>query len=141
MELLVRVGLRQRAGHRVRSLSNGMQKRVSLARALLHDPSILLLDEPETGLDGQSVAMLAELISGLTGSGRSVVMTTHNKEVVDGWPGHRGYMASGKVHIGEHSVTSTTARQLDRRCTSRGKQLDSGDDAMERDGEDMGTGK
>ena len=145
MELLVRVGLGQRAGHRVRSLSNGMQKRVSLARALLHDPRILLLDEPETGLDGQSVAMLAELISGLTGSGRSVVMTTHNKEVVDGWPGRRGYMASGKVHVGEHTdtntVTSATERQLDRRCTYRGKQLDSGDDAMERDGEEMGTGK
>lgn len=145
MELLVRVGLEQRAGHRLRNLSNGMQKRVSLARSLLHDPRILLLDEPDAGLDRQSMAMLAELIAGLTGSGRSVVMTTHNREVADGWPGRRGNMAKGKVHISEHAVTnpatSATARQLDSSLTSQGNQLDSGDDTDERDGEDMVTGK
>ena len=145
MELLARVGLEQRAGHRVRNLSNGMQKRVSLARSLLHDPRILLLDEPDTGLDRQSMAMLAELIVSLTGSGRSVVMTTHNREVLTGWPGSRGEMAKGKVHIGEHAVTSpaasATGRQLDWNLTSQGNRLDSRDDAVERDGEEMGTGQ
>ena len=101
MEMLAQVGLEHRAGHRVRTLSNGMQRRVSLARALLHDPRLLLLDEPEVGLDGPSVAMLGDLITRWTGSGRSVVMTTHNLELVKSWPGSLGHMTNGKVHIGE----------------------------------------
>ena len=52
---LERVGLSSRAGHRVRALSNGMQKRASIARAILHQPDVLLLDEPEAGLDRESV--------------------------------------------------------------------------------------
>lgn len=102
MEMLAQVGLELRAGHRVRTLSNGMQRRVSLARALLHDPRILLLDEPEVGLDGPSVEMLGGLIAQWTGAGRSVVMTTHNLELVGSWPGLRGHMAGGKVLIEEH---------------------------------------
>ncbi|MCH7712028.1 MAG: heme ABC exporter ATP-binding protein CcmA [Chloroflexi bacterium] len=101
MEMLAQVGLEHRAGHRVRTLSNGMQRRVSLARALLHDPRLLLLDEPEVGLDGPSVAMLGDLITRWTGSGRSVVMTTHNLELVKSWPGSLGHMTNGKVRIGE----------------------------------------
>ena len=99
MDLLALVGLEHRAGHRVRNLSNGMQRRVSLARALLHDPRLLLLDEPEVGLDGPSVAMLGQLITRLTGSGTSIVMTTHNLELVKSWPGAQGHMTEGKVRI------------------------------------------
>ena len=101
MDVLAQVGLEHRAGHRVRNLSNGMQRRVSLARALLHAPRLLLLDEPEVGLDGPSVAMLGELIAQWTRSGRSIVMTTHNPELVKSWPGSQGHMANGKVRIGE----------------------------------------
>ncbi|PKB65077.1 MAG: heme ABC exporter, ATP-binding protein CcmA [SAR202 cluster bacterium Io17-Chloro-G2] len=101
LEVLAQVGLEHRAGHRVRTLSNGMQRRVSLARALLHDPLLLLLDEPEVGLDGPSVAMLGELITRWTGLGRSIVMTTHNLELVKSWPGSQGHLDNGKVRIGE----------------------------------------
>lgn len=101
MEMLAQVGLEHRAGHRVRTLSNGMQRRVSLGRALLHDPPLLLLDEPEAGLDSPSVAMLGELIARQTGAGRSVIMTTHNPDLVRSWPGRQGHMANGKVQIGE----------------------------------------
>ena len=107
MEMLAQVGLEHRAGHRVRTLSNGMQRRVSLARALLHDPRLLLLDEPEVGLDGPSVAMLGDLITRWTGSGRSVVMTTHNLELVKSWPGSLGHMTNGKVRIGEDRALPT----------------------------------
>ena len=114
MEMLAQVGLEHRAGHRVRTLSNGMQRRVSLARALLHDPRLLLLDEPEVGLDGPSVAMLGDLITRWTGSGRSIVMTTHNLELVKSWPGSLGHMTNGKVRIGEDrplpSVETETGR-------------------------------
>ncbi len=101
MDVLAQVGLEDRANHRVRNLSNGMQRRVSIARALLHNPRILLLDEPEVGLDASSVAMLGDLIAQWTGSGRSVVMTTHNLAMVDSWPSRRGHMANGKVRVRE----------------------------------------
>jgi heme exporter protein A len=101
VEMLAQVGLENRAGSRVRTLSNGMQRRVSLARAMLHDPPLLLLDEPEVGLDSPSVAMLGDLIARQTGSGRSIIMTTHNPELVASWPGRQGHMANGKVQTGE----------------------------------------
>ena len=114
MEMLAQVGLEHRAGHRVRTLSNGMQRRVSLARALLHDPRLLLLDEPEVGLDGPSVAMLGDLITRWTGSGRSVVMTTHNLELVKSWPGSLGHMTNGKVRIGEDQPLPTVETETGR---------------------------
>ena len=78
--LLEEVGATQWQDRRVGALSNGMQKRVALARALLHRPRLLVLDEPETGLDQQGQALLAHVIGEAVGSGASVVMTTHNAE-------------------------------------------------------------
>ncbi len=67
-----------RLEHRVGTLSHGWKKRFSLARALLHDPPILLLDEPESGLDDQSIAGLGELVRAESVLRRTVVLTTHN---------------------------------------------------------------
>ena len=74
------VGATAWAGRRVRTLSNGMQKRVAIARALLHRPSVLLLDEPETGLDVDGVAMIDRLVRSVADGGATVVMTTHGME-------------------------------------------------------------
>ncbi|MFC1945373.1 ABC transporter ATP-binding protein, partial [Chloroflexota bacterium] len=74
------VGMGHRLHDRVGTLSRGMLQRVSIARALLHEPSIMLLDEPETGLDQQAIAMLWGLLRGGSGNQRTVVMTTHNLE-------------------------------------------------------------
>ena len=93
-EVLERVGLSRRADRRVRSLSHGMQKRLSIARAILHQPSLLLLDEPESGLDRDSVSALAALLQEWTAAGRSVVMTTHNVDLGLAW-GHRAATLSG----------------------------------------------
>ena len=72
------MGLHRLLHKRVRTLSHGIQKRLSLARAILHDPPILLLDEPETGLDQEALALLDGLLTGENRARRAVVMTTHN---------------------------------------------------------------
>lgn len=78
--LLQRVGLEHRRHDLVRTFSRGMQQRLSLARALLHDPAILLLDEPYTGLDQQAAEVLREVLVALVRRSHTVLMTTHNLE-------------------------------------------------------------
>ena len=65
---------------RTRNLSHGMQKRVSLARALLHQPSVLLLDEPETGLDREALSLLEGLLATHRAEGGTTIVTTHSVE-------------------------------------------------------------
>ena len=72
--------IRDRLDDLTRELSNGLQRRVSLARALLHRPRLLLLDEPETGLDDTALQLLDKVIGGYRRDGRAVVMTTHSLE-------------------------------------------------------------
>ncbi len=74
------LGLDKQRDTRAGDLSRGMQQRLSLARALLHDPPVLLLDEPDTGLDQRWSAFLAEVVSNAAREGRTVVLTTHNLE-------------------------------------------------------------
>ena len=69
-----------RLDQRVGTLSHGWKKRFSLARALLHDPPILLMDEPESGLDEQALAGLGEVVREESVMRRTVVLTTHNFE-------------------------------------------------------------
>ena len=94
---LERVGLSNRAGHRIRSLSNGMQKRAAIARAILHQPDVLLLDEPEAGLDRDSRRMLGELLAEWTAGGRSVVLTTHDIELGLAWGDRAAVLTGGQV--------------------------------------------
>jgi heme exporter protein A len=75
---LFRLGDRARTP--VRKLSRGLQQRVSLARAFLHEPQFLLLDEPFTGLDAATVSTLEELIRQLPAAGKAVIFSTHDFE-------------------------------------------------------------
>ena len=75
-----RLGMASRLSQRVGTMSHGMRKRISIARALLHDPPILLMDEPESGLDQEALAILERIVSESSSSGRTVILTTHNLE-------------------------------------------------------------
>ncbi len=77
-ETLKLVGLSGRGRDPVRTFSRGMWQRLSIARAILHDPPLLLLDEPYTGLDPDASAMLDGLLRATAGQGRTVLMTTHD---------------------------------------------------------------
>ena len=77
-ESLRAVGLDGREDDRVRVLSRGMKQRLAIARSTLHDPAILLLDEPFTGLDASARTMLSDLLLGLREAGRTVVLVTHD---------------------------------------------------------------
>ena len=116
-EVLKMVRLSDRSDHRVRTLSNGMQKRAAIARAILHQPGVLLLDEPEAGLDQESVSILGTLLADWTDSGRSVVMTTHDLDLGLSWGQRAGVLKGGKVNFpdegsGDHSVRQALAEAL-----------------------------
>lgn len=78
--LLEQVGLTNRRHDPVRTFSRGMVQRLAIARAILHDPTIMLLDEPYTGLDLQAADMLRSFLQDLATSGRTVILTTHSLE-------------------------------------------------------------
>ncbi len=75
---LVGVGLWERRDDRVQSFSRGMQQRLALARTLLHDPAVVLLDEPYTGLDPHAATTLRGVLARLREERRTVVLVTHN---------------------------------------------------------------
>ena len=107
------MGVSKRLDQRVRTLSHGMQKRVSVARALLHKPRILLMDEPESGLDQEALLMLEEVIADRADPFRTVLMTTHNLERGLAM-GHRmAILANGRVAYQESldSAGTTAVRE------------------------------
>jgi heme exporter protein A len=78
--VLNQVGLWGRQHDPVRTYSRGMQQRLAIARAILHNPPLLLLDEPDTGLDQHAADKLNELLSAVGANQRTILMTTHNLE-------------------------------------------------------------
>jgi heme exporter protein A len=90
-QALERVGLATRRHDLVRAFSRGMQQRLSIARVLLYEPALLLLDEPYTGLDPQAATLLEELIAEWREKGRTVILTSHDLE--------RGARFGGRVLI------------------------------------------
>jgi heme exporter protein A len=77
-EVLELVGLESRRRDLVRTFSRGMQQRLAIGRSILHDPEVLLFDEPHTGLDQDACDMLDGLLRKVAGEGRTVVMTSHD---------------------------------------------------------------
>lgn len=81
--LLERFKLTDRADQMVRGFSGGMMQRLSIARAMMHDPQVLFLDEPSAGLDPQTRLLLWEIIREYNASGKTILLTTHNMEEAD----------------------------------------------------------
>jgi len=77
-EVLEMVGLKARRHDLVRTFSRGMQQRLSIGRAVLHDPEVMLFDEPYTGLDQDASLMLDGLLRTVASQGRTIVMTSHD---------------------------------------------------------------
>jgi manganese/iron transport system ATP-binding protein/manganese/zinc/iron transport system ATP- binding protein len=83
--LLARVGLEERAGERFGALSGGQRQRVLIARALLQDASVLLLDEPLAGVDAVSAARIEAVFAQLREEGRTLLVATHDVEQARRW--------------------------------------------------------
>lgn len=77
-EVLDMIGLQARRRDLVRTFSRGMQQRLAIGRAILHDPEVVLFDEPYTGLDQDASEMLDEVLRSVAAKGRTVVMTSHD---------------------------------------------------------------
>jgi branched-chain amino acid transport system ATP-binding protein len=90
-ELLDRVGLRAVADDRVEALPTGLARLVEVGRALASEPTVLLLDEPSSGLDEDETDAFAELLEGLTGDGLAVLLVEHDVELV--------MRVCGRIHV------------------------------------------
>lgn len=112
-ELLELLALSRRADEQVRRYSGGMQRRLSIAMALISDPQVLFLDEPTIGLDPQSRRGMWEYIEGLKGS-KTVVLTTHYLEEADALADRIAIVDEGKV------IASGTADELKRSIAGSG---------------------
>lgn len=108
-DVLARVGLQARRKDIVRTYSRGMVQRLAIARAILHNPPILLLDEPDTGLDQQAADMLRALLVELGAGDRTVLLTTHNLERGIEWADRALILNGGKVRFDSFTDVLTGA--------------------------------
>ena len=77
------LGLWERRSEPVGTFSRGMRQKLAIARAMLHEPPVLFLDEPTTGLDPEAARLVREFIEGLRGEGRTIILNTHNLDEAD----------------------------------------------------------
>ncbi len=96
-DLLALVDLEHKADADVNALSRGMKQRLSLARALVHDPALLVLDEPASGLDPRARVHLRELIAELARMGKTIVISSHILSELEGICSHMAVVDGGRV--------------------------------------------
>ena len=118
--MLEGVGLGARAGDRVRHFSRGMLQRMALARSLLHEPDLLLLDEPFTGLDPAGVDDMGARLSALYETGKTILMTTHDLQQGRRLSSHLALLERGGLALFGPSIDDLAAEIAER---LRGKPL------------------
>jgi ABC-2 type transport system ATP-binding protein len=115
--LLDQLGLSPQSGKQARKLSGGMKRRLNIALALVHDPAVLILDEPEAGLDPQSRILMREFIRSLAGS-RTIILTTHNMDEADRLSDRVAIIDQGKILMVDtpgnlkHSIGTNNTLQI-----------------------------
>jgi heme exporter protein A len=95
--VLEMVGLARRRHDLVRTFSRGMQQRLAIGRAILHDPEVMLFDEPHTGLDQDACDMLDKLLKDVAARGRTVIMTSHDLARVEDLAGRFDVLSRGVI--------------------------------------------
>lgn len=108
-ELIEWLGLGPHANERCGGFSKGMLQKVALAGALVHDPRLIILDEPLTGLDAGSARQVKDVLAGLVKTGVTVIMTTHILEVAERMAERIGVIAHGRL-IAEGTLAELRSR-------------------------------
>ncbi|HTV89366.1 MAG TPA: ABC transporter ATP-binding protein [Stellaceae bacterium] len=131
--LLAVLGLAAQAGERCEALSKGMRQKVALAGALIHEPRLIILDEPFTGLDAASARLAKAMLRERVGAGCTVVMTTHILEVAERMADRVGVMTVGRL------VAEGTLDELRRQAGAGVATLEDTFLALVEDGGDRGS--
>jgi len=117
ISLLDQLGLAPNSHKQARRLSGGMKRRLNIALALVHDPAVLILDEPEAGLDPQSRLLMREFIRSLAGT-RTIILTTHNMDEADRLSSRVAIIDEGKILMADtpenlrHSIGTQSTLQI-----------------------------
>lgn len=109
---LERIDLSDAADRRVENYSRGMRQRLSIARALLHDPDLLLLDEPFTGLDRKGRQTVISLLEELRDKQKIIILASHDLRILDDLADRLMVLRRGKVSHFESKIDSTTVADL-----------------------------
>jgi ABC-2 type transport system ATP-binding protein len=117
-ELLQTLGLWEKRSDYIESFSRGMKQKMALASALIHRPSLMLLDEPLTGLDAAAARLVKDLLADFVREGGTVVLTTHILEVAERMAERIGIIAGGRL------VTEGTLEELRQRAGESGGTLE-----------------
>jgi heme ABC exporter ATP-binding subunit CcmA len=120
-ELIELVGLASRTNDRARTFSRGQLQRLALARGIVHRPAVLLLDEPETGLDEAAVVLLAGLLAERARAGQTTLLTTHSLARGLAVADEVAVLARGRIVYSRRSaeLDVATLREAYERCAGR----------------------
>jgi ABC-2 type transport system ATP-binding protein len=111
-ELIGWLGLEPHAHERCEGFSRGMRQKVALAGALVHEPKLIILDEPLTGLDAASARLVKNVLSERVAAGNTVIMTTHILEIAERMADRIGVISSGRL-IAEGTLEDLRSRTGD----------------------------
>lgn len=112
-EVLTDVGMQDKISSMPHELSGGEQQRISIARALLNNPKIIIADEPTGNLDLETAASILTVLKNITKTGTAVVMTTHNLTLIDQFPGIVYKCEDGHISEITQEYSKTSVRNED----------------------------